>query len=228
MGRRDRSDEKMKTDDDLKTDVPSISGEQLLIREILHRINNDLASIIGLISLTAARSTSDDVKAALHGVVGLLQEYARLQRALEKPAANSPVDVTSYLRVLCQAIRRTRLDQRGIELVFAEHSFQMGAEQCWKFGLILSELIMNSARHAFHQRGGRIKVELTSSGLLAQCRVVDNGSSRGPRSPGQGLAIVDELARSLNGRIVHRFGEEGAMSVLTFPVATGALADERH
>ena len=217
----------MKTDDDFKGEGPSVSNEHLLVREILHRINNDLASVIALISLSAARSTSDEVKGALHGVVSLLQEYGSLQRALEQPAANALVDVPSYLRVLCQAIRRTRLQQRGIELVFAEHPFQMGAEKCWKFGLILSELIMNSARHAFHQRGGRIQVELTSSGLLAQCSVVDNGSSQGPYSPGKGLAIVDELTRSLNGRIVHRFGAEGAMSVLTFPVNNGTFLDER-
>jgi two-component sensor histidine kinase len=96
----------------------------------------------------------------------------------------------------------------------------MGAEKCWKFGLI-PEPIMNSEQHAFHQRGGRILVELTSSGLLAQCSVADNGSSQGPYSPGKGLAIVDELARSFNGRIVHRFGAEGAMSVLTFPLHNG-------
>ena len=150
-----------------------------------------------------------------------------LQRTLEQPAANALVDVPSYLRVLCQAISRTRLQQRGIELVFAEHPFQMGAEKCWKFGLILSELIMNSEQHAFHQRGGRIHVELTSSGLLARCTVVDNGSSQGPYSPGKGLAIVDELARSFNGRIVHRFGAEGAMSVLTFPSTMGHPLDKR-
>jgi two-component sensor histidine kinase len=150
-----------------------------------------------------------------------------LQRTLEQPAANALVDVPSYLRVLCQAISRTRLQPRVIELVFAEHPFQMGAEKCWKFGLILSELIMNSEQHAFHQRGGRIHVELTSSGLLARYTVVDNGSSQGPYSPGKGLAIVDELARSFNGRIVHRFGAEGAMSVLTFPSTMGHPLDKR-
>lgn len=195
-----------------------IPNDHLLVREILHRINNEFASVIGLVSLSAARSTNDEVKAALSGVVGLLQEYARLQRALRMPASNAVVDAASYLRVLCQAISRTKLDQRGIELVFVEHPFQMRSEECWKFGMILSELIMNSARHAFDDRGGRIQIELTCSGLLMQCCVTDNGSSQGPYNPGEGLTIVSELARSLNGRIAHRFSPEGATSVLTFPI----------
>jgi two-component sensor histidine kinase len=204
--------------DSLKVGGSPIPNEHLLVREILHRINNEFASVIGLVSLSAARSTSDEVKAALSGVVDLLQEYARLQRALGMPARNATVDAASYLRVLCQAISRTKLDQMGIELVFVEHPFQMPSEECWKFGMILSELIMNSVRHAFDNRGGRIQVELTSSGFLAQCCVTDNGSSQGPYNPGEGLTIVGELARSLNGRIVHRFGPEGAISVLTFPI----------
>jgi hypothetical protein len=49
--------------------------------------------------------------------------------------------------------------------------------------------------------------------------VTDNGSSQGSIRPGDGLKIVDALARELNGEIFHRFGADGALSVLIFPVS---------
>ncbi len=204
--------------DSLKADGVSFPTEHLLVREILHRINNEFGSMIGLVSLAATRSASAEVKSALSDVVNLMRDYAGLQRALRMPASDGIVDAADHLRSLCQAISRTRLDQRGIELVLVEHPFQMRSDQCWKFGMILSELIMNSARHAFDDCGGRIQVELTCSDTLARCCVMDNGSSLGPYKLGEGLRIVGELARSMDAKIVYRFGPEGAMSLLTFPI----------
>lgn len=89
--------------------------------------------------------------------------------------------------------------------------------------MIVSELITNSARHAFDDRGGTIRVELSGSGPFAECCVMDNGSTRGSHGPGQGLRIVEALARELNGEIAYRFGAEGALSRLRFPISGGAV-----
>jgi two-component sensor histidine kinase len=197
---------------------PSCSNDHLLVRELTHRINNELALIIGRASLAAARSTSDDVKKALAGVTRLLHQCADVNRALEMPSHSTVIDVSDYIRMLCQSIRRARLDDRGIELVLVEHSLQMRSERCWRLGIIVSELITNSVRHAFDGRGGRIQIELSSAGPYVQCCVMDNGSSRGSGTPGQGLKIVEALAKELDGEIVHRFGAEGAVSILIFPL----------
>ena len=72
-------------------------------------------------------------------------------------------------------------------------------------------------RHGFGERGGTIRIELSRSGPFAQCCVMDDGSSRGCHAPGEGLKIVEALARELNGEIAHRFGPEGARSIVIFP-----------
>jgi hypothetical protein len=111
--------------------------------------------------------------------------------------------------------------------VLIESPVQLQSEQCWKVGMILSELIMNSARHAFAERGGTIKIELSAFGSFAQCSFMDNGSSNNSSNPGQGLKIMAALARELNGEIVHRFGAKGATSILVFPINGQILQSER-
>ena len=129
----------------------------------------------------------------------------------------------NIVSALCHSLKRARLDSQGIELELATRPLKLRSERCWKLGLIVSELITNSARHAFGNRGGTIQVELSASGSLAQCYVRDNGVAHSPRRVGQGLMIVDALARELGGAIDHEFGAEGATSALTFPIHNDAL-----
>ena len=194
------------------------SNEYLLVREITHRINNEFASVIGFVSVLNAGSSSAEVKAVLAQVAGLLHKYSGAHRALEMPTYSTVVDASCYLRALCQSIRIAKLDYRDIELVLVEYPLRMHSERCWKLGMIASELITNSARHAFHDRGGIIRITLSESGSFARCCVTDNGSSRLPPTSGDGLKIVEALAKELGGTIVHRFGAEGAVSVLLFPI----------
>jgi two-component sensor histidine kinase len=195
------------------------ANDHLLVRELTHRVNNEFASVIGLVSLIAARSASDEIKQALSGVTSLLHNYAGVHRALQMPTYGTVINASDYIRALCQSIRRARLDHREIELELVEHPLYMHSERSWKLGMIVSELITNSARHAFDGHGGTIRIELSGSGPFVQCCVTDNGSSQGSIRPGDGLKIVDALARELDGEIFHRFGADGALSVLIFPVS---------
>jgi two-component sensor histidine kinase len=193
------------------------SNEYLLVRELTHRINNEFASVIGLASLIAARSTNDQVKEALTNLTTLLHKHAVAHRALEMPTYTTVIDASRYIRALCQSIRHAKLDYRDIELELIAPPLPMSSERCWKLAMIVSELITNSARHAFRDDGGKIQIELSKSGPLVECCVTDNGSSRGSYKPGEGLKIVEALAKELRGTIVHRFREQGAISMLLFP-----------
>src|ERR1700681_322520 len=191
-----------------------ISDAQLLLREYSHRINNEFASAIGVISIAAARSPNDQAKAALSAVRDQLQNYAEVHHALQMPEHSTSIDAGAYLRRLCQAISRSKLDVRSIELLLVERSFQMESERCWRLGLIVSELITNAVRHAFHNGGGAIRVELLPSASFVECRVSDNGPGAANVNHGHGLKIICALAESLGGRIDQQFGPRGATSVL--------------
>ena len=106
--------------DAVASSEPMKTSEYLLVRELAHRINNEYASLIGVSSRMASRSSNDEVKAALLEVINLLHNYADMHRALQIPAYSSGVDVSRYIRTLCQSIKRAVLDRRGIEMVLSE------------------------------------------------------------------------------------------------------------
>jgi two-component sensor histidine kinase len=197
--------------------LSSSSADRVLLHELNHRTNNEFAAAIGGVSLAAARSSNDDVKAALTAVEQLLQHYAHVHRALQIPEDDTLIDAANYLRQLCLSISQSHLAYRKIKLVLAVEPLQLQADPCWRLGMIVYELIINAARHAFQNGQGEIGVQLIDKGSVAQCTVVDNGSVSASTGPGRGLKIIDELTKSLGGRFESKLGPRGSSSTLIFP-----------
>jgi len=193
-------------------------AEHLLLQELTHRINNELASTIGFVRLTAAQSTNNEVKAVLDRVIQHINDFARIYRALQMPVADHWIDAAKYLRELCQSISRAKLQHRGIDLVLFESDLQLSASRCWRLGMIVSELIANASRHAFGGGGGTIQVELLDRDDFVQCTVTDDGTGSHDIRPGQGLRIIRSLAGDLHGTIEHYSGKMGTRTILCFPL----------
>jgi two-component sensor histidine kinase len=193
------------------------SEERLLVGELTHRMNNEFAAAIAVVSLAAARSPNGEVKSALAVVEARLHSYVQVNRCLQRPSQDTIIDALAYLRRLCQSICHSRLDCRGIELQFVGRPLQMNSERCWRLGMIISELITNAARHAFGDGGGKIQVELSQCGRFVNCRVADDGAAPETIRPGLGSAIVERLVASLDGTINQHFGPGGTVSDMNFP-----------
>jgi two-component sensor histidine kinase len=192
--------------------------ESLLLRELNHRIKNELTSAIYAVSAKAVHSDSVAVKAALLDVVELLHQCADVHRALRMPDQGRLTDAAGYLQQLCFSITKYRLDRLAIRVLFSADDLRLEGERCWKLGLIVSELLTNLARHAqFDGRHPELRVELMLAGNVVKCGVSDNGSAAEPVRRGRGLAIIGELASSLGGRVLTSCATEGT-SLVTFPL----------
>ena len=199
--------------------LPNPDGS-LLLRELNHRIKNELTSNIYAVSAKAVRSDSVAVKAALLDVVELLHQCADVHRALHMTDQGRLTDAARYLQQLCFSITKYRLDRLAIRVLFSADDLRLEGERCWKVGLIISELMTNVARHALFEdvRPPELRVELKLAGDLVHCRVSDNGSAPEPIRRGRGLAIIGELASSLGGRVHTSCAAEGYSFLLTFPL----------
>jgi two-component sensor histidine kinase len=191
----------------------------LILREMTHRALNEFTSAIYAVSAAAAESDDKEVKSVLSAVSERLQAYAQVQRALEVPSFDRVIDASAHLRQLLEAISLAKLSSCGIELVFFGDRMELDAERCWRLGLVVSELVTNAARHGLKERAGKISVVLRPRQSFLECRVLDNGRAPTERLPGRGLAIIQALARELDGVIDQSFGPRGSVSILIIPVA---------
>jgi two-component sensor histidine kinase len=203
----------------------SCSGEQVLLHELNHRINNEFASAISAVSLAAAGAKNGEVRGALSAVAELLRDYADVHRALQMPENDRLVDAAEYLRQACLSISRSKLDHREIRLVIVAQPLQLEADRCWRLGMIVHELINNAARHAFARGKGDIRIELARAGAFVECSVQDNGSAAQSAQPGRGLTIIAELTKGLGGRFERSFGSRGSVFVVTFPYTHAGMAE---
>jgi two-component sensor histidine kinase len=198
--------------------LPSPDGS-LLLRELNHRIKNELASAIHAVSAKAVQSDSVVVKTALLDVADLLHQCADVHRALHMPDQGRLADAARYLQQLCSSITKYRLDRLAVRVLFSAGDLRLEGERCWKVGLIVSELLTNVARHEqFGVRHPELRVELMLAGNVVKCRVSDNGSAPEPIRRGRGLAIIADLASSLDGRVHTSCAADGYSFLLTFPL----------
>ena len=198
----------------LKREIPV---ERILLHELIHRTNNEFASVIGAVSRAAARSRNQEVKVTLARIIEQLSNYAAVHHALQMPDHDKYIDAAAYLDDLCLSISRSKLDGMKIDLLVAASPLRLPSMQCWRLGMIVFELITNSARHAFGNGSGQVRVELSRVRKVVECMVTDNGSAPANVRRGRGLTIVDELVKGLDGCLNQKFGYTGSVSVLTFP-----------
>jgi two-component sensor histidine kinase len=172
------------------------------LRELNHRIDNQFASAINLISVEAVRAEGAEAKAALSNAVQLLHGHAGVHRALLTPRHRTLIDAIAYLRKLASALRGALLDRLSIELALHGDRLPLQPERCWRLGLIVHQLVTAASKHAcFDGAPRRITIKLARTDELVNCVVSDSGSGAARARDGQGLRIVRDLARSLGGRV---------------------------
>src|ERR1700761_5153486 len=163
----------------------------LLLRELNHRVKNELTYAICKVSAKAVQSDSVAVKAALLDVVDLLHQCADVHRALHMPDQGRLTDAARYVQQLCVSITKYRLDRLAIRVLFSADDLRLEGGRCWMLGLIVSELLTNVARHVqFDAKHPELRVKLMLAGNVVKCWVSDNGSAPKPIRRGRGLTIV--------------------------------------
>ena len=197
---------------------PALEGRTLL-DELNHRIRNELASVINLVTFKAVWTDNVDAKEELSNVVDLLHQHVEVHNILTMPDRDELVDAGQQLRKLGLATSRCKLDRMNIRLLLSIDTLPLESERCWRLALAVYELVTNAVRHAcFDGRDGEIKIKLMRAGSWVNCRVTDNGSGLARIKPGRGLRIVGDLAKSLGGRMGRTFGATSTSFVLDFPL----------
>jgi two-component sensor histidine kinase/DNA-binding response OmpR family regulator len=202
----------------------------LLIRELQHRVRNNLQLVYGMlmkqVTDTADIAGSDGIRAIARRVMTLVQVYDHL---LGTGLART-TDFGKYLSSLCSAFGTLqRADHAKIEFTCRTVPLMLDLDAVTALGLVVSELIANSYAHAFPGGTGSISVVVSSDEPNDSATITfnDNGvgfieSDKGER---HGLELVKRLMEQVNGTARVR-SDHGTEWTLKFPVPATATAHD--
>ena len=204
----------------------SLNEKEVLLREIHHRVKNNMQIVSSLLSLQTGRLPTSQAELLLRETQGRIRAMALVHEKLYQSSDLTRVDMAAYTRSLLRPIFhayssvavRVQLRQNIAPL-------SMSIDIAIPCGLILNELVSNALKHAFQERmTGEIVVELQedADGGWHLC-VRDNGVGLPDglderESLTLGLRLVRMLVAQLQGRLEIR-QNEGTEFYLNFPVS---------
>ncbi len=188
----------------------SVADKEALLKEVHHRVKNNLQVINSLLRLEISRLTNTGAKLVLSDMKGRIHSMALLHDTLYRTGTFAAVDLAVYIKQLVIQINRALSTNPSlVQIVFNLDSAVAGMDQAMPCGLLVNELVSNSLKHAFpNGRSGEITVGLQAIGDGRQLRlsVSDTGVGlpadfEARRSTSLGLQLVSDLARQLGGQL---------------------------
>jgi two-component sensor histidine kinase len=210
-----------------------LQEREILFQELHHRLGNSLQIIASVLLQRARKVNSEEARSHLHDAHQRIMSIAALQRLLAN-SNSGDVELRPYFSALCDSIGASMIQNRDqLSLEVTVDDSITAADISVSLGLIVTELVINSLKHAFPgNRGGRILVDYRCHGPNWTLSVKDDGvgiaSSPGIAKAGLGTSIVEALARQLGAEIIVTNAHPGtevsiAHSAATILVARAAI-----
>lgn len=199
----------------------ALEEKDLLLKEIHHRVKNNLMIISSLLSLQARYLKDKEALEIFKESENRARSMALIHERLYRSSNLKEIDMMDYLQTLARGIF-TSYAPPGVELKFDIDKIKMDIEVAIPVGLIVNELITNSFKHAFpNGGGGEVNLKLKSLDGRILLEVSDNGIGfpedldwRNTES--LGLQLVKSLADQINAE-VQMISDNGTSFRLTIP-----------
>jgi two-component sensor histidine kinase len=152
----------------------AVEEKQLLVREMNHRIKNNLSLVAAMLSLQGKRFTDSAVRDELNNAVARIHNLALVHDRLQLFSSSvREIDAAAHFRDLCEMLRS--LLPSGIELT-SSCAGTIASDNVEALTLVTNELVTNAAKYAFSKRStGRVVVGYRQEGAGWRLWVQDDG-----------------------------------------------------
>ena len=195
--------ERKKAEDQIRH---SLQEKEVLLKEIHHRVKNNLQIISSLLSLQAG-TTSKESAAAFTESQNRIKSMALIHEKLYQSRNLSRIDFGEYVSGLMSQLVKSYAPGPGISVTVDIEDIDLAIDLAIPCGLIINELASNSLKYAFKDhRPGRVLIRMEKTGPLYTLLIGDDGVGL-PRmlnfrdSPSLGLQLVNTLVEQLEGTI---------------------------
>lgn|GEM_PF-6162542 len=198
----------------------SLHEKEVLLKEIHHRVKNNLQVISSLLFLQSRKHEDSVVSTIITESQNRVRTMALIHEKLYQSQDLSNIDFGNYLRELVHYLKNTYHVSAPIEVAFDVHPMSLGLNKAIPAGLIVNELVSNAFQHAFPEgRAGHIRIRFSPlEEDLASLKVEDDGIGFPEqfdirRVTSLGLQLVQNLAEQLNGTLELTHGSHTAIAI---------------
>ncbi len=197
----------------------ALADKELLMKEIHHRVKNNLQVISSLLNLQSNFITDSKATAAMMESKNRVHSMALIHQRLYQNENLTEIDLEEYLDQLLDNLEHSYSSgEKEIDIGLEATKMMMDVDKVILLGLIVNELVTNSFKYAFENVDtGIINVNLKEIGEFVELTVCDNG--KGMESPPEikqgslGTLLVNDLSKKLNAKLAYDLSKGTSVSI---------------
>ncbi len=184
----------------------SLAEKEILLREIHHRVKNNLQVISSLLSIQSREIQDEKALEAVNESRNRVKSMAIIHQNLYQEDNLTGINASEYITKLCQSLFQSyRVDNDRIQFKMEVEPILLDVDSSIPIGLILNELISNALKHAFpNQTNGIIQLSLKEVEGRLIIKVQDNGvgmSEQLDKKSSFGMKMIEAFARKLDAEM---------------------------
>ncbi len=188
---------------------------ETLVKEIHHRVKNNLQIIISLLRLQKHELKTEEAKMHFSDAINRILVMSLIHQKLYQQKELSQVEIKTYLEDLANDILSLSDTTTSIAIQIESNIKKIGLKTIVPFGLLINELILNSLEHAFtNVNAGEISIKIKEHDANTfKVTYRDNGFWKEPdlEHKSFGLELIEILSSQLDGKYSRIIGKEGTI-----------------
>lgn len=206
-----------KVEEKTKEITKSLEEKELLLKEIHHRVKNNLALTISLIELQEEEIEDEKTKKVLVDITERIYTMELLHRKLYESTNLNKIPFKSYVMDLIEAISKSYDKEKNVKIEIFIEDIDLNIETAMPYGIILNELVTNSFKYAFlNQNQPKLEITISKQNEEEILLILkDNGKGLSKdfsklSNETLGLRLINMIVNfQLMGKVIYEF-ENGA------------------
>ncbi|MGB5499956.1 MAG: sensor histidine kinase, partial [Maribacter sp.] len=179
---------------------------EFLLKEIHHRVKNNLEIVSSLLALQSAEINDPKIVDAMQKSKHRIQSMSMIHQKLYQQKSLSTIEMKSYFEELANYVINVFDAGNRVEVYLEMNGLELDVDTAIPIGLIVNELVTNSLKYAFpNNQKGIIKIGLRKEGSQLFLKVSDNGIGKNDKEEsigtGFGTKLIQLLTRQLEGKM---------------------------
>jgi two-component sensor histidine kinase len=196
-----------------------LKEKNLLIKEIHHRVKNNLAIVSSLLNLQSSKSKDDFHKKLFEECKSKVDSIASIHELIYRTKSFAEISAKEYFTKMLKSIAELHFNkEHKVKMTIKIKDFLLKMEQALPIALLANEVMTNIYKHAFENKhSAEISFNLKTKGKALQLIIADNGkgfSHSINKNETLGFDIIKGLVEKLNGVYSYENGTTGTLFTL--------------